>query len=516
MPRPSLRRPAAVLLALAGVLAVVATACAAEAFPGRRGDPGRVVGTPAPPLALDGWLGESQEIDALRGDVVLVRWWTDTCPFCAASAPAINELHARFAPRGLRVIGVFHPKPPGDSDVSRARRAAERFGFTFPVALDPDWRALRRWWLDAVPGGWTSVTFLVDRAGTIRYVHPGGEFHEGAGGDHWADHASCNREHAELVALIESLLDEPGPARDAGLGLGMHRLDPRRGVVDGDTLRVAGQPEPLRLVGLDAEELFRSADERREADRDFDAYARARRGDARRPVKYGTPAGEAAREWMEDVLSGAREVRLELDRPGRTHGYFGRPLVHVFVPRPGGGDSHLNVEAVRAGMSPYFVKYGRSARFDAAFRAAEREARDAGRGIWSDRIRHYPDYDERLAWWAERAGAIEAWERATRSCEECVRLADDGAWESLVAREGEVVTLFGEIGAPRLDRAPFLLPLKHRLHRDVPLVAWTRRAILEFAEAAGGGDHVRVRGRVSLHRGRPQILAEDVEDLRAP
>jgi endonuclease YncB( thermonuclease family) len=366
------------------------------------------------------------------------------------------------------------------------------------------------------------VTFVVDRAGTIRYVHPGGEFHPGAGGDHWPDHGSCAREYEEIVALVETLLDEPPAApqenaneADDALDLGRFRLDPRHGVVDGDTLRVVGEDESLRLIGLDAEELFRSRTERDEAARDFEAYARARRGGARRPAKFGTPAGELARDWMRETLAGSGTVRLELDRPGRTRGYFGRLLVHVFA---GVGDEeiHVNREAIRAGISPYFVKYGRSARYDAAFVEAEREARRAGRGIWSNDVDHYPDYDERLAWWHERARAIDAWERQSAACAECVRLADDGAWETLIERAGREVVLFGELGAPRLDDPPYLLPLRHRLRRDINIVAWTPGPLAEFAAAAGRGDHVRVRGRVSMHRGRPQFLADDLAELRAP
>ena len=141
-----------------------------------------------------------------------MRWWTDTCPFCSSSAPSLRELHRTYGERGLRVVGVFHPKPPSGASVdevrTRAKRAAERFGFEFPIALDPDWSALRRWWLDQVPGAWTSVTFLVDREGIVRYVHPGGEFHLGEGGSHWKDHESCRREYREIVATIEALLAE--------------------------------------------------------------------------------------------------------------------------------------------------------------------------------------------------------------------------------------------------------------------------------------------------------------------
>ena len=55
------------------------------------------------------------------------------------------------------------------------RGLAERWGIEFPVAVDPGWKTLRRYWLDRVKDAeFTSVSFLIDRAGVVRYVHPGG------------------------------------------------------------------------------------------------------------------------------------------------------------------------------------------------------------------------------------------------------------------------------------------------------------------------------------------------------
>lgn len=92
--------------------------------------------------------------------------------------------------------------------IERVARGAERLGFRFPIALDADWKALDRWWLDEGTRAWTSVSFLIDKQGTIRYIHPGGEFHEGSGGDHWADHATCRRQYKEIDETIARLLME--------------------------------------------------------------------------------------------------------------------------------------------------------------------------------------------------------------------------------------------------------------------------------------------------------------------
>ena len=45
------------------------------------------LGVPAPKIELQHWLHSAPlEMDALRGKVVLIRWWTEGCPYCAATA----------------------------------------------------------------------------------------------------------------------------------------------------------------------------------------------------------------------------------------------------------------------------------------------------------------------------------------------------------------------------------------------------------------------------------------------
>ncbi len=137
------------------------------------------LGKPAPPLNLPHWLNSPPlETKSLQGKVVLIRWWTDGCSFCSASAPALRVFDQEYGPRGLQVIGIFHPKPAGDGNLQRVREGARRLGFTFPIALDTDWSALRRWWFDSGTRDWTSVSFLVDKRGMIRYIHPGGTIEE--------------------------------------------------------------------------------------------------------------------------------------------------------------------------------------------------------------------------------------------------------------------------------------------------------------------------------------------------
>lgn len=129
-------------------------------------------------------------------------------------------------------------------------------------------------------------------------------------------------------------------------------------VVDGDTVVVEiprppsglGSRETLRLIGVDAPELARAG----------------------RPSDPGGPeSAKAARSLLE-----GRRVLLAFDRELRDR--YGRVLAYLYDP---GGDC-LNLELVRSGAARALLKYPFA--FSAAFAAAEREARESRRGLFSE------------------------------------------------------------------------------------------------------------------------------------
>ncbi len=92
----ALAAPLVLLLALARLFGGTAAVASEGA---------ELIGTDAPDWEGLVWLErEPRRLADLRGKVVLLRWWTDTCPFCARSAPALVELHERYADRGLVVV----------------------------------------------------------------------------------------------------------------------------------------------------------------------------------------------------------------------------------------------------------------------------------------------------------------------------------------------------------------------------------------------------------------------------
>lgn len=136
-----------------------------------------LIGKPMPALRFERWLNTraNREPDLSRS-VVLYRWWTDTCPFCARTLPAVEKLRETYGSGGLKVVAVYHPKPPGNAADERVLAAAKAIGYRGAIALDPNWTELKRVWLSTGRREATSVSFLVDRDGLIRFVHPGVEY----------------------------------------------------------------------------------------------------------------------------------------------------------------------------------------------------------------------------------------------------------------------------------------------------------------------------------------------------
>ncbi|MHB8522794.1 MAG: peroxiredoxin family protein [Limisphaerales bacterium] len=157
-----------------------------------------LIGAAAPAWDVTHWINSpALRLADLRGKVVLVRWWTaPDCPYCRATAPALNEFHEKYQARGLEVLGFYHHKSDQPLKARAVKEYARRFGFKFPVAIDAEWRTLRRWWLDTGDRPWTSVSFLIDRKGVIRFIHPGGQYVRG------------DPDYAVLKAKIEALLAE--------------------------------------------------------------------------------------------------------------------------------------------------------------------------------------------------------------------------------------------------------------------------------------------------------------------
>jgi thiol-disulfide isomerase/thioredoxin len=132
----------------------------------------------------------------------LVRFWTDHCPHCRLSLPAIEALRREFHDRGLETIAIYHTRAPHLPSPKEVETAARAMGYEGPVAMDLQWKALSAVGLGERQGRTTSATFLFDQEGSLRFRHPGPEIHES--GDPL--HRSCQQDFEALHRSIEAVL----------------------------------------------------------------------------------------------------------------------------------------------------------------------------------------------------------------------------------------------------------------------------------------------------------------------
>ncbi|MCG8423513.1 MAG: TlpA family protein disulfide reductase [Proteobacteria bacterium] len=137
-----------------------------------------LLGKPAPDWQLAEWANaEPMQLSDLSGRVVIVRFWTDGCPYCQKSLPALQTLSDEFAGHPVTFVGIYHSKPKGsERPFERAIAAANEYKVTFPLAYDRMWKTVTSWWLSGPQRRATSASFVVDAAGTFVHIHPGPEF----------------------------------------------------------------------------------------------------------------------------------------------------------------------------------------------------------------------------------------------------------------------------------------------------------------------------------------------------
>ncbi len=132
-----------------------------------------VEGVMPPPAAGGLWINSAPLTrEALRGKVVLVDFWTYSCINCQRTLPYVRDWHAKYRERGLVVIGMHTPEFAYEKVEANVRRAVEKFGISYPVALDNDyanWRAYgNQYW---------PAFYFIDAQGRIRRRHFGeGEY----------------------------------------------------------------------------------------------------------------------------------------------------------------------------------------------------------------------------------------------------------------------------------------------------------------------------------------------------
>ncbi|HZB43814.1 MAG TPA: peptide-methionine (R)-S-oxide reductase MsrB, partial [Pyrinomonadaceae bacterium] len=123
----------------------------------------------APPLAAGEWINSKPlTLEALRGRVVLVEFWTYGCYNCVNTLPSVKSWDEKYRERGLTVIGVHTPESEREKRIEEVRRQVAAHDIRFPVVTDNEFTTWKAYGVEAWP-----TLVLLDRRGRIRRTHVG-------------------------------------------------------------------------------------------------------------------------------------------------------------------------------------------------------------------------------------------------------------------------------------------------------------------------------------------------------
>jgi thiol-disulfide isomerase/thioredoxin len=117
-----------------------------------------------------GWLHSAPLTPAdLRGEVVLVEFWTYTCINWLRTLGYVRAWARKYRDEGLTVVGVHTPEFPFEGDADNVRRAAQTLDVDHPIALDPGYAV----WSAFANHYWPAI-YIADAEGLLRH-HQFGE-----------------------------------------------------------------------------------------------------------------------------------------------------------------------------------------------------------------------------------------------------------------------------------------------------------------------------------------------------
>jgi thiol-disulfide isomerase/thioredoxin len=108
------------------------------------------------------------DLQSLKGNVVLVDFWTYSCINYIRTIPYLNDWYEKYSDKGLTIVGVHTPEFEFEKNFNNVKSAVDKFQIKYPVLQDNDkgtWNAYEnRYW---------PRKYIIDTEGNIRYDHIG-------------------------------------------------------------------------------------------------------------------------------------------------------------------------------------------------------------------------------------------------------------------------------------------------------------------------------------------------------
>ncbi|NNM60188.1 MAG: cytochrome c biogenesis protein DipZ [Legionellales bacterium] len=125
---------------------------------------------PAPALNSDTiWLNSPPlTMQALKGKVVLIDFWTYSCINCIRTLPYLKDWYNKYHDKGLVIIGVHAPEFEFEKNVNNVKQAIAQYGIHYPVVLDNNYVIWQHYNNQYWP-----AHYLIDKNGQVVYQHFG-------------------------------------------------------------------------------------------------------------------------------------------------------------------------------------------------------------------------------------------------------------------------------------------------------------------------------------------------------
>ncbi len=118
---------------------------------------------------IDAWVNSAPlSISDVKGKVVLIDFWTYSCINCVRTVPYLKNWYSKYHNKGLEIIGVHAPEFDFEKNVDNVRRAVQRYGIDYPVALDNQFTT----WRNFDNHNWPAQ-YLISKQGNVVYQHIG-------------------------------------------------------------------------------------------------------------------------------------------------------------------------------------------------------------------------------------------------------------------------------------------------------------------------------------------------------
>lgn len=120
----------------------------------------------APEIKAEEWINSDTELTlkSLKGNVVLIEFWTFGCNNCTNTIPKLKEWYNTYKSDSFEIIGIHCPEFERERNLENVKEAVEELDIKYPVAID---NAFYNWYNYNVHA-WPTI-FLIDKKGKIRY-----------------------------------------------------------------------------------------------------------------------------------------------------------------------------------------------------------------------------------------------------------------------------------------------------------------------------------------------------------